>query len=236
MNQKLTHIIYIIALILVNRISVNAQNESEIPTFGIKAGILFSTINGDDAIDQFAKRIGPQIGITGAYYFNPHFSARAELNYELKGGKFDNHELTMDLHYATLPLYLKFSFTSDPEIYVYGGGYASYLIAAKTKGTYEIIIGEDHIKDNINEDISNNLTDIDAGAIVGIGAQGRYNRWFDIFIDFRYSQGFINLNNNTADKRYNFNHTEFWPEQDVDKPKNKAFMFTTGLIFYLDPR
>jgi len=213
-----------------------AQNDSEIPTWGLKGGIVLSTVTGDKAIDQYAKKIGAQIGLTGAFYFNPKLSIRAELNYELKGGKFVNHEMNMNLHYATVPLYLKFNFTQDPEIYVYGGGYGSYLITANTKGTYEIIIGEDFITENINEDINANLNHFDGGFIVGLGAQGRFNRWADIFIDLRYTQGFVNLNNNKADLRYNFNHEPFWPEQGLGTPLNKSLMLTTGFVVFLDPR
>ena len=64
---------------------------------------------------------------------SPMLSMKAELLYEPKGGKFANHELSMNLNYVSLPLYLKFNFTRDPEIYIYGGGYASYLISAKTR-------------------------------------------------------------------------------------------------------
>jgi len=214
----------------------NSQNMSKTPTIGIKGGLLLSTVTGDEAIDQFAKKIGAQLGVTGAYYFKPKLSIRGELNYELKGAKFANHEMKMDLHYASLPFYLKFNFTEDPEIYIYGGGYASYLIAAKTTGTYEVIIGEDFINYTINENIINNLNKLDIGFIAGAGVQGRFNRWMDIFIDFRYTQGFIDLDNGKAELRYNFNFDYFWPEQDVGTPKNKAFMLTTGIIYYFDPR
>ncbi|MCD4834484.1 MAG: PorT family protein [Bacteroidales bacterium] len=213
-----------------------SYNTTKTPTIGLKGGVLLSTITGDEAIDQYAKNIGPQIGLTGAFYLHPMLSARAELNYEPKGGKFVNHDMEMNLHYASLPVYFKFNFTPDPEIYIYAGGYASYLIAAKTKGTYEIIIGDDYITQSINEDILPNLNKFDAGIIIGMGVQGRFNSRTDIFLDFRYTQGFINLDNGSAELRYNFNYEAFWPEQDLDKPKNKAFMLTTGLIIYLDPR
>ncbi len=227
----------IIILVLLSQSCILfAQNDSEISTFGIKGGVLLSTVTGDNAIDQYAKKLGAQIGVTGALYFNPKLSVRAELNYELKGGKFANHEMNMNLHYATIPLYLKFNFTRDPEFYIYGGGYGSYLITANTKGTYEIIIGDDFITENINEDINANLNHFDAGFIVGLGAQGRFNRWADIFIDIRYTQGFFNLNNNTADLRYNFNYESFWPVQEVGTPLNKTLMFTTGFVIFIDPR
>jgi len=215
---------------------VFAYNVRKSPTVGIKGGVSLSTITGDDAIDEFAKRISPQLGVTGALYFHPMLSARAELLYEAKGGKFVNHDMSMNLNYVSLPLYLKFNFTKDPEIYIYGGGYASYLLSAKTTGTYEIIIGNDNINESVNEDISSNLNKFDAGVIGGLGIQGRFNRHFDIFLDFRYTQGFINLDNGTAEYRYNFNLEPFWPEQEVDKPKNKAFMLTTGIVVYLIPR
>ncbi len=216
--------------------SLWSQNKSQSPTFGIKGGLLLSTINGDDAIDQYAKKIGPQIGLAAAYYPYVNWSARAELNYELKGGKFDMHEMKMNLHYVTLPLYAKFNFNEDPEVYFYAGGYGSYLFSASTKGDYEIIISEDHINKSIDENILSNLNKIDVGLVVGFGVQGRFNRYFDIFIDLRYTRGFFGLDNKTADLRYNFNDSEFWPEQDLNNPTNKAFMLSTGFIYYLIPR
>lgn len=213
-----------------------AYNVTKTPTIGLKGGVLLSTITGDEAINKFAKNIGPQIGFTGAFYFNPQFSVRGELNYELKGAKFDNHDMKTSLHYASLPIYLKFNFTKDPEIYIYGGGYASYLFAAKTKGSYEIIIGSDNIVESIDEDILPNLNKIDAGVIVGLGVQGRFNNRTDIFLDFRYTKGFMSLDNGTAEYRYNFNYAQFWPEQEVDNPTNKSLLLTAGVIYYIDSR
>lgn len=213
-----------------------AYNVTKTPTFGLKGGVLLSTINGDEAINKYAKNISPQIGITGAFYFKPQFSVRGELNFEGKGGLFENHDMKTSLQYLSLPVYLKFNFTRDPEIYIYGGGYASYLLAAKTKGTYEIFIGNDYISESIDEDILPNLNKLDAGIVVGLGVQGRFNNQMDIFLDFRYTIGLINLDNGTAEYRYNFNHAQFWPEQEVDNPTNKALMLTTGFIYYLDSR
>lgn len=215
---------------------VFAYNVRKSPTVGLRGGAMLTTITGDAAIDEFAKKISPQIGVTGALYFHPMLSIRAELLFEPKGGKFVNHDMNMNLNYVSLPLYLKFNFTKDPEIYIYGGGYASYLITAKTKGTYEIIIGEDRIINSIDEDISPNLNRFDVGVLGGLGIQGRFNRSIDLFLDFRYTQGLINLDNGTAEYRYNFNLEPFWPQQELDKPKNKGFMLTTGVIVYLVPR
>ncbi len=212
--------------------SLWAQNISQSPTFGIKGGFLLSTISGDEAIDQYAKKIGPQIGFTAAYYPHANWSARAELNYEFKGGKFDMHEMKMNLHYLTLPLYAKFTFNEDPKIYFYAGGYGSFLISANTKGKYE----KDFVQ-SINEDITSYLNRFDVGILAGVGVQGRFNRYLDIFIDLRYTKGFFNVDNNTAELRYNFNYEEFFPyEQELDNPTNKAFMLTTGFIYYLIPR
>ncbi len=217
--------------------SLRAQNNSQSTTFGLKGGLLLSNISGDEAIDQYAKKIGPQIGFTAAYYPHVNWSARAELNYEFKGGKFDMHEMKMNLHYVTLPLYAKFTFNEDPKIYFYAGGYGSFLISANTKGEYEKIIEEDYLVQSINEDITSYLNRFDVGILAGLGVQGRFNRYLDIFIDLRYTKGFFNLDNNTAELRYNFNYEEFFPyEQKLNNPTNKAFMLTTGFIYYLIPR
>jgi len=230
-KPKISGLILGLALIVIPVLTY-AQNMSTTPTVGIKGGIILSTINGDDAIDQYAKKFGLQFGVTGAVYVHPMLSIRGELNYESKGGKFANHDMQMNLNYVSLPLYLKFNFTRDPEIYIYGGAYGSYLLTAKTTGTYEKF----EISESINEDIIDNLNHFDVGIVAGLGVQGRFNRWMDIFLDLRYTRGFINLDNNTAEYRYNFNYTNFWPEQELGKPKNKALMITTGFIYYFDPR
>jgi len=230
-KPKISGLILGLAFIVVP-VLIYAQNMSTTPTVGIKGGIILSTINGDDAIDQYAKKFGLQFGVTGAVYVHPMLSIRGELNYESKGGKFANHDMQMNLNYVSLPLYLKFNFTRDPEIYIYGGAYGSYLLTAKTTGTYEKF----EISESINEDIIDNLKHFDVGIVAGLGVQGRFNRWMDIFLDLRYTRGFMNLDNNTAEYRYNFNYTNFWPEQELGKPKNKALMISTGFIYYFDPR
>jgi len=230
-KPKISGLILGLALIVIPVLTY-AQNMSTTPTVGIKGGIILSTINGDDAIDQYAKKFGLQFGVTGAVYVHPMLSIRGELNYESKGGKFANHDMQMNLNYVSLPLYLKFNFTRDPEIYIYGGAYGSYLLTAKTTGTYEKF----EISESINEDIIDNLKHFDVGIVAGLGVQGRFNRWMDIFLDLRYTRGFMNLDNNTAEYRYNFNYTNFWPEQELGKPKNKALMISTGFIYYFDPR
>jgi len=230
-KPKIKGLILGLAIIVVPVLTY-AQNMSTTPTVGIKGGIILSTIDGDDAIDQYAKKFGLLFGVTGAVYVHPMLSIRGELNYESKGGKFANHDMQMNLNYVSLPLYLKFNFTNDPEIYIYGGAYGSYLLTAKTTGTYEKF----EVSESINEDIIDYLNHFDVGIVAGIGVQGRFNRWMDIFLDARYTRGLINLDNNTAEYRYNFNYTNFWPEQDLGKPKNKALMITTGFIYYFDPR
>jgi len=230
-KPKIKGLILGLAIIVVPVLTY-AQNMSTTPTVGIKGGIILSTIDGDDAIDRYAKKFGLLLGVTGAVYVHPMLSIRGELNYESKGGKFANHDMQMNLNYVSLPLYLKFNFTNDPEIYIYGGAYGSYLLTAKTTGTYEKF----EVSESINEDIIDYLNHFDVGIVAGIGVQGRFNRWMDIFLDARYTRGLINLDNNTAEYRYNFNYTNFWPEQDLGKPKNKALMITTGFIYYFDPR
>jgi len=228
---------FVCLFVILSAQSLWSQNKSQSPTYGLKGGFLLSTVHGDDAIDQYAKKINPQIGFTAALYPHINWSARIELNYELKGGKFDMHEMQMNLHYVSLPLYAKFTFNEDPKIYFYAGGYGAFLIKGNTKGTYEKIIQEDYTVHSVNEDITSNLNRIDAGILAGVGVQGRFNRHLDIFIDLRYTQGFINLNNNSADLRYNFNLEEFFPyEQELDNPTNKAFMLTTGFVYFLTPR
>ena len=213
-----------------------AQNPYSSPTYGLKGGFHLSSLHGDDAMDTHGKLISPQLGITGALFFSPRFSVNAEANYEKKGGKFNSYEIQTNLNYVAVPIFIKYAFLKDPQIYIYGGGYASYLLSANTKGQFEIF----EISKEINENIKKNLSAFDFGFIAGFGVQGRFNRSADIFLDLRYCQGLYNIDNKTADHRYNFNDPElnnyFY---DVDKPENvynRSFMLTTGIYFYLIKR
>jgi hypothetical protein len=223
-------------LILISSYFSFGQNPYSSPTYGLKGGFHLSSLHGDDAMDTHGKLISPQLGITGALFFTPRFSINAEANYEKKGGKFNSYEIQTNLNYVAMPVFIKYAFFKDPQIYIYGGGYASYLVSANTKGLFEIF----EESKEINENIKTNMTSFDYGFLVGFGVQGRFNRSADIFLDLRYCQGLYNIDNRTADHRYNFNDPElnnyFY---NVDKPKdvyNRSFMLTTGMYFYLIKR
>lgn len=214
-----------------------AQNPHKSPTYGIKGGVNLSSLHGDDdAMDVHSKLISPQIGITGAFFFTKKFSVNAEINYEKKGGKFKSYELQTNLNYVAVPIFIKYAFFKDPQIYIYGGGYASYLISASTTGNFEIF----EVSKKIDENIKPNLSAFDFGFLAGFGVQGRFNRWADIFLDLRYCQGLSNIDNHSADFRYNFNDSELINYfYNVDKPGdvfNRSFMLTTGIYFYLIKR
>lgn len=224
-------IILFLTIILFFSNNIMSQNPHKSPTYGIKGGVLLSSIPGDDAIDPFSKLITPQIGFTGALFFTRKISVNAELNYEMKGGKFDSYELKTNLNYISIPIFAKFAFSKDPEIYVYAGGYGAYLLSAKTEGDYKRF----EINKSINEDITSNVSAFDAGIIAGIGVQGRFSRKADIFLDFRYCQGLINIDNGTVDNRYNLKDSEImlYPISPPDNALNRSFMLTTGMYFYL---
>jgi hypothetical protein len=229
--------VYLSILLLLIVLIGEAQNPHKSPTFGLKGGVHLSSLHGDDAaMDVHAKLISPQVGLTGAYFFTKRLSVNIEANYEKKGGNFKSYELETNLNYATVPLFVKYAFFKDPQIYIYAGGYASYLLSANTKGQFEIF----EVSKEINENIKPNLSAYDFGYLLGFGVQGRYNRRIDIFLDLRYCQGLNNIDNKTADHRYNFNDPDlnnyFY---EVDKPGdvyNRSLMLTTGLYFYLIKR
>ena len=227
-----------IVFVFVFVLSGRAQNPYSSPSFGLKGGVHLSALFGDDAMDTNAKLISPQIGITGAYFFSPRLSVNSEINYEKKGGKFKGYELTTNLHYVTIPVFGKYAFSKDPEIYIYAGGYASYLLAANTKGQFERF----EFTKEINEDVKPNLTSFDYGIIAGFGVQGRFNRRADIFLDLRYCQGLYDIDKHSAESRYNLNDPDPWIVDsfyEVAKPENvytRSFMLTTGMYFYLIKR
>jgi len=222
-------------LLLFIALLTKAQNPHKSPTIGIKGGVHLSSLTGDKLMDTNAKLITPQIGISGAWFFTRRLSVNTEINYEKKGGKFNSYELETNLNYVTVPLFGKYAFSKDPQIYIYGGGYASYLLSATTKGKFEIF----EISKDINENIKPNLSAFDFGIVAGVGAQGRFNRRADIFIDLRYCQGLFNVDNNSAEYRYNINDAEldnYYYNVKKGDIYNRSFMLTTGMYFYFIKR
>ncbi|MEA3316509.1 MAG: porin family protein [Bacteroidota bacterium] len=224
-------IVFIIILFILLNNKVLAQKYSLAPSVGIKGGLALSSITGDDIFDEFDKKKAANFELFGNYYFSEYLSLQSGFTYDSKGAAFSSYDIKTNLHYISLPLYLKFQFFEDPKFYIYGGGYGSYLFIANTKGKYADL---DNIFD-INEDIKQNTSAFDYGVSVGGGVQSRYSAHLDLFLDIRISYGLKAINKGNNELRYNISRTMRY-EYEMNNPKNKSLYFTTGIIYYFVPR
>lgn len=190
-------------------ITTNAQDE---PTkgsdiiFGLKAGMNFSMITGDDT-DDFDGKFGIHAGIVAEFPLSDQFSLQPELIYSAQGdkGSFVEDGLKMDaelkLDYLILPVMAKyyvgdgFSLEAGPQI----GFVVNSELSVKAEGM------------SVTVDLKDLVKDIDFGFGFGLGYKlenglnlsGRYYVGITNFIESEgsllgetiYSDGSKNHNN-----------------------------------------
>jgi len=187
-------------------LSTNAQ------TFGIKGGFSWSNLETQDGevMSDNARR-GFTAGVFTNLPLGSALSIQPELLYTQKGTRFEGAigDVNIEANYIELPVSLQVNLL-DP-FYFYAGPQLSYL--ASTQVRYNLTNNNDIIIDG-DED---NFERMDVGGVIGIGFK------FDVmFIDARFSRGFINF-----DKERTI-------ESTIDEAMNLQninFQLTTGVIF-----
>lgn len=93
---------------------------------GIKAGVNFAKLTGDQAED-LENKTGYHIGVTAELGLTSKFSVQPEILYSTQGAKFEDEDL--DINYVNVPVLAKFyliknvSFQVGPQFgYVIGNG------------------------------------------------------------------------------------------------------------------
>lgn len=170
--------------------------------FGLKAGVNFSTLGGDDFDEVTGKKSN-----TGFYFgglahipISDNFGFQPELIYSAKQGlEFveSGDELNLNLNYLNIPLMLQYK-TSG--FYLEAGPQIGLLLTAKSKITIGGVTAEEDIKDE--------LKGVDFGINLGLG--------------YVMSSGF------GFGARYNFGMSNIVDDPDADA-KNRVFSF--GLIY-----
>jgi hypothetical protein len=134
---------------------------------GIKAGINFSTINGDD-VDELDSKIGFAGGLFFMYQFNSLFAIQPEVYYSMKGATADdlvieNSTSTLCLDYIEVPILFKVIIPVEgssvkPSIFV--GPSVGFNTTAKAMFEYDGESSEDDIED---------VSPTDLGLVFGAG-------------------------------------------------------------------
>ncbi|MEN8194844.1 MAG: porin family protein [Bacteroidota bacterium] len=211
--MKINYII--LSLILLTTSNIFGQKKSN---FGLNAGLTYSSIYGFDKSyipHERSLAMGYLVGITFEYEINEDISIITNLNYEKKiighklvsndegeGLKPDVVKMTMNYNYITLPILLKYDFSSN--FYINAGPYVGYLINRIDKGG------------GYSEDTSEFTEKMDFGLTTSIG----YLILLDknkISFELRNNLGLIN--------------TSSYPVIDNGTNKNHSIGIVAGFLF-----
>jgi len=187
-------------------INTNAQDKptsDEGVKFGVKAGVNFATITGDDTEDVKSKT-GFHIGGVVEIPISDAFSVQPELLYSSQGAKEDSDfgEGKLNLDYINVPIMAKyyvsegFSLEAGPQV--------GFLINSKLEFEGE------------SEDIKDETTGIDFGLNFGVG----YKMETGLNFGVRYNLGLSNI----------WDFSDF-DGLDEFNNKNGVFQISIGYMF-----
>ena len=155
--------------------NVNAQEVK----FGVKAGVNFASLTGDDA-DGLDGKTGFHVGGVAVIGISEKFAVQPELVYSSQGAKDTEEGVDVDynLDYINLPVLAKFTVAEGFSIEA--GPQVGFLMSAKVKAEGESF------------DIKDDLKGIDFGGAIGLGYKmdsglnfaARYNLGLGNIADF----------------------------------------------------
>lgn len=165
-------------------LKANAQDEpskgSDI-TFGLKGGLNFALITGDDT-DNFDGKFGFHIGGVVEFPISEKFSIQPELLYSSQGDKESSEgmDIKYNLDYLNLPVMAKYYFSEGFSLEV--GPQIGFLLSGEVKGG------------GVSIDIKDLLKDIDFGLGFGLG----YKLENGLNFSSRFNVGISNIVDNSG--------------------------------------
>lgn len=172
-----------IALLLAGAHSTMAQG----PAFGVKAGLNYSTLAVNEADDENA-RLGFHGGVFARTAPEAPIGLQVELLYSTKGTQTSysalwgliDQEVDFNLNYLELPVLASFRVAEILDLQV--GGYAGYLLSAKTSTSGDLGSGTEELD-------RDNFTSMDYGLAAGAGV----NIGENLQVGLRYTHGLANV-------------------------------------------
>lgn len=171
--------------------NANAQDSStsglEGVNFGVKAGVNFATIAGDET-DDIKLKTAFHVGLVTEIPVSDSFSVQPELLYSAQGTKGDEGDDELKMDYINIPVMAKFYV--DEGFSIEAGPQVGFLVSSEL----EI--------DGQTEDIKDEMSSIDFGLNFGLGYKletglcfgARYNLGLSNIWDFEGSDDFKNQN------------------------------------------
>jgi hypothetical protein len=168
---------------------LHAQDTNVTTEFGVKGGFNMSNLYNGDADDNNIL-YGFNAGVYATLPISDFVAIQPEILYTTKGAelKYDNAfasgEAKFKLNYIEVPLLVRVNITKNFN--VQAGGYASYLVSSKVKGTGDVEFEEDVDTDDLNK--------FDAGIAAGVGVD--FN---PISVGLRYNYGLTKVGKDRTD-------------------------------------
>ena len=182
--------------------------------FGLKGGLTMYSM--ETSVMGFSETSDNKLGFTGGLFvekpFSDMFSLQFEALYVQKGGD-DSDEVigdgTLTLSYVDVPVLLKVNIPLDGDIspFIYGGGFAGYLIDATAEGNGESM------------DVGDFFEDLNYGLMFGAGVS-----FGMAHVDIRYDMGLANLIDDGGEMGDVFGNGGI-------EVTTKGFMITAGISF-----
>jgi len=179
----------------------NAQKSLQ-PTIGLKGGVNFATLNGDDAkmtmggnnVVDASSKLTAAFGGFITYKFSERFAVQPEVLLSMKGTVFDADEYvqTWSLWYLEVPILFKSVFKMKRNIE--GGVYAGPAVAYNLKATWTKEINDNTEVDG--EELQK-INSLDFGACVGADFNMRALGG-KLYLDLRYTYGLVNIQENVS--------------------------------------
>lgn len=151
--------------------------------FGVKGGLNMSNLYTDDADDENVL-FGFNAGVYATLPVSDFIAIQPELLFTTRGSKLEyNNALAqgnvkLKLNYIELPLLVRVNITKNFNIHA--GGYASYLVSAKSTGDGDFEFEDQYDTDDFNK--------FDAGIAAGVGLD--FN---PISVGLRYNYGLTTI-------------------------------------------
>jgi len=162
---------------------LHAQDNNVNTEFGVKGGLNMSNLYTDDADDENVL-FGFNAGVYATLPVSDFVAIQPELLFTTRGSKLEyNNALAqgnvkLKLNYIELPLLVRVNVTKNFNIHA--GGYASYLVSAKSTGDGDFEFEDQYDTDDFNK--------FDAGIAAGIGVD--FN---PISVGLRYNYGLTTI-------------------------------------------
>ncbi len=179
----------LLLIAIISLLSIGGVQAQEFFNFGVKGGVNFATLTGDDADELDAKmKTGFHLGVLAEIMISDKFGIQPEVLYSSQGAKSDmeffeeiggNVNVDIKLDYIAVPVMLKYFVA--PGFSLEAGPQFSFLTKSEIEAEFQ---GETE-----TEDIKDDTESFDLGAAVGLG----YGLPQGFLVQARYVMGFSDV-------------------------------------------